>query len=439
MIKDVNHLKKEKQIKTEEQKREIKNTVLTVLLALIAVAAVVSLLVYYVGRNRPDTPAEPIRPDVTDLGSITLSNKAINVPYVTTDIPSVVYTADTARQIKFYEFNGSEYLPVEQTGQLELHLLLSNQQIPVTIHYIERDGQLTGYGVYTASENDDIYIYDFLLCKITNLPKGFEQDGKCLLLVNTDKKNVYSLSPVWEESFILNRETKEMTRFLSDGNRMLDVNGAMRKDFFMLTDSSLENDFAAVPFFSSRMYEMSGEDTPVDMFIKTTASEELAVSNVLDTYARPLADGSFAYLEAMSGGFSLKRYSKGETVTLKDFYSEYSVEYVRSGDWLLCKEDGRLYSLADGTVIELPEFKMNPNCFAVSSDGKFVVIAGSSTNVLDYRIYIYNTQSEKLSTFADSDYSTHYNLFFSGETSVCFYTESSEGYVEKVIDLSKLG
>ena len=112
---------------------------------------------------------------------------------------------------------------------------------------------------------------------------------------------------------------------------------------------------------------------------------------------------------------------------------------MRSGDWLLCKEDGRLYSLYDGTVIELPEFKLNPNCFAVSGDGKYVVIAGSSTNVLDYRIYIYNTETEKLSSFQDSDYSTHYSIFFPTDTAVCFYTEGVEGYVEKIINLSDLG
>jgi hypothetical protein len=59
--------------------------------------------------------------------------------------------------------------------------------------------------------------------------------------------------------------------------------------------------------------------------------------------------------------------------------------------------------------------------------------------VLDYRIYIYNTETEKLTSFQDTDYTTHCNLFFSGDTSVCFYTDSAEGYVEKIIDLSKLG
>ncbi len=432
-------MKKEKAVKTEEQKAEIKKTVLTVALAVLALAAVASVLVWYITKSKPDTPDTPTRPDVTDLESITLSSKAVNVPYVTTDIPSIVYTANTAREITFFEFNGQEYLPVSESGKYSIYLFLSNQQIPVTIHYIERDGKLTGYGVYTADENDDVYIYDFLLCKITNLPKGFEQEGKCLLLAHSDIRNVYSLSPVWEEAFILDRNSMSFTRFLSENNRMLDINGAMRRDFCMLTDSCLKNDYAGVPFFSSRSYEVTGEFTPIDIYVKNAAAEEEAVKDVLDTYVNILADGSFAYLQDMNGGFALKRYSKGENVTVREFYSEYSVEYIRSGDWLLCKEDGRLYSLADGTVIELPEFKMNPNTFAVSPDGKFVVIAGSSTNVLDYRIYIYNTDAEKLSSFQDSDYSTHYNLFFSNNTSVCFYTDSAEGYIEKVIDLSRLG
>lgn len=431
-------MKKEKVKKTQEQKQEIKKTVLTVLLAVLALAAVVSVLVWYVNKDKPDTPDEPTKPEVTDLQSITLSSKAIAVPYVPTDIDGIVYTANTALEIAFFEFNGTEYLPTAETGRFDIYLFLSNQQIPVTVHFIERDGKLTGYGVYTAKENDDIYIYDFLMCKITNLPKGFEQEGKCLLLAHTDIKSVYSLAPVWEEAFVLDRSSMTLTRFLSDNNRMLDINGAMRKDFAMLTDNSLKNDFASVPFFTSRSYEVTLEYTPIDIYIKNSDSEDEAVKNVLDTYVRTLIDGSFVYLEDMNGGFALKRYSKGETVTVREFYAEYSVEYVRSGDWLLCKEDGRLYSLYDGTVIDLPEFKLNPNCFAVSSDGKYVVIAGSSTNVLDYRIYIYNTESETLSSFQDSDYSTHYNMFFPSDTTVCFYTESVEGYIEKIIDLSNI-
>lgn len=432
-------MKKEKVKKTEEQKQEIKKTVLTVMLAVLALAAVVSVLVWYVNKNKPDTPEETIKPEVTDLASITLSSKAIAVPYVPTDIDGIVYTANTAREIAFYEFNGTEYLPTAETGKFDIFLFLSNQQIPVTVHYIERDGKLTGYGVYTSNENDDVYIYDFLMCKITNLPKGFDQEGKCLLLAHTNIKDVYSLSPVWEEAFVLDRSSLTLTRFLSENNRMLDINGALRSDFAMLTDNSLKSDYASVPFFSSRAYEVTLEDLPIDVYVKNTAGEEEAVKGVLDTYVRTLADGSFVYLQDMNGGFALKRYSNGETVTVREFYAEYEVEYVRSGDWLLCKEDGRLYSLYDGTVIELPEFKLNPNCFAVSGDGKYVVIAGSSTNVLDYRIYIYNTETEKLSSFQDSDYSTHYSIFFPTNTAVCFYTEGVEGYVEKIINLSDLG
>ena len=50
---------------------------------------------------------------------------------------------------------------------------------------------------------------------------------------------------------------------------------------------------------------------------------------------------------------------------------------------------------------------MNPLLFAVSPDGTYVVMAGTVANALDYRIYVYNTQTQKYAVFNETNYAAH--------------------------------
>lgn len=427
----------EKSNKTPEQKSETKKMIITVIFALIAIAAVVCVILFYFNSKNKTNQPGVIKAEVTSLEDVILSKNTIAIPYVQTDIPSVVYTADSAGKITFFEFNGTTYTEIPESGSMDINVPLSNQQIPVSIHYIERDGTLTGFGVFTSDSNAGVYIYDFMLCKITTLPTAYEQAGKCLLLVNTDMAAVYSNNPVWEEAYVLDRSSGESTRFLSENNRTLGINGAVRSDFCMITNAEIKCTMSSIPFFSSRAYD-TAENAPVDIYIKQGNKETLAVSDVTDKYVKPTDDGGFYYIRSDSNGFSTVKYLNGTQTVNSMFYSQYGEEYIRSGDWLLCKEDGRIYCTYNDTIIETPDFKINPTQFIVSDDGKFVVMAGTVANAMDYQIYIYNIETGKSKAFADKDYTEHKNLFFSSATTACYYTQSTAGYNTVVIDLSKI-
>ncbi|MBE6827020.1 MAG: hypothetical protein E7514_00215 [Ruminococcaceae bacterium] len=430
-------VKKEKVKKTPEQKQEIKKGILTGLLAFLAVVAVVSVGIFYIKSRNIQQGTEP-KKEVTDLASITLSSKSVITPYVTTGIDSVVYTVNTAREISFFEFDGKEYSQLPETGSADITVPLSGQQIPVSMHYIQKDGKTAGFGVYTADADSDVYIYDFMLVKMTDLPAGYEKDGKYLLLASTDRSSIYSLDPVWEEAYYLTLSSGATERFLLEGNRMLDIKGAVRPDFCMMTDGCLAGAGKTVPFFSSREYETTLENMPVDIYVKNGNDETLAVKGVADKYVLRTDDGGFIYIRETEGGFNAEKYLDGEITTVSEFFSYYNEELIRMGNYILSRVDGRLYSLADGSVTELPDFKMTPSQVAVSPDGKYLVAAGTVTNVLDYQIYIYNFETGACKSFADSDYSEHCNLFFASPSSVCFYTENAEGYNERVIDVSRI-
>lgn len=429
-------MKKEKKSLTKEQKIETVRLAITLILVFAAIIAVIFVVKFYFqSRNNTENP-EVIKTEVTDLRDITLSSKLVSVPYVQTGIDSIVYTANSAGTILFYEFNGTDYAQIVETGSMEVVVPLSGQQIPVEIHYIERGGKLAGYGVYTADETDNVYIYDFLLCKITDLPSGYSQKGKCLLVANTDINSVYSNEPVWEEAFVLERASGKLTRFLSDGNRMLDTKGALRSDFATVTNNEIQSSTGVIPFFTGRAYDTSSE-LKTDLYLKNKSGEMLAVTDILDKYTKNTEDGGIVYIKAITGGFSTVKYLDGKSTAVNEFYSNYGEQYIRSGDWILSREDGRIYSTYTDKVLELEQFAINPSEFIVSDDGKYVVLMGMAANAADYQIYIYNTETGKSSNFSDNDYSQHYNLFFVNDRTVCFYTATAEGYNEKIIDISK--
>ena len=429
-------MKKEKKSLTKEQKIETVKLAITLILVVAAIIAVIFVMKFYLqSRNNTENPGVT-KTEVTDLRDITLSSKLVSVPYVQTDIDSIVYTANSAGTILFYEFNGTDYSQIVETGSADVVIPLSGQQIPVKIHYIERGGKLAGYGVYTADETDDVYIYDFLLCKITDLPSGYSQNGKCLLVANTDINSVYSNEPVWEEAFVLDRASGKLTRFLSDGNRMLDTKGALRSDFATVTNNEIKSATGVIPFFTGRAYDTSSE-LKTDLYLKNKNSEMLAVTDILDKYTKNTEDGGIVYIKAITGGFSTVKYLDGKSTAVNEFYSTYGEQYVRSGDWILSREDGRIYSTYTDKVLELEQFTINPSEFIVSDDGKYVVLMGMAANAADYQIYIYNTETGKSCNFSDNDYSQHYNLFFVNDHTVCFYTATAEGYNEKIIDISK--
>ena len=97
-------MEQEKHKKTPEEKAEIKRMLRTVLLALLACAAIIFVSVFYLSNKAANEEPQVKKEEVTDLESITLSSKAVAIPYVKTDIDTVVYTANTASEIVFFEF-----------------------------------------------------------------------------------------------------------------------------------------------------------------------------------------------------------------------------------------------------------------------------------------------------------------------------------------------
>ena len=97
-----------------------------------------------------------------------------------------------------------------------------------------------------------------------------------------------------------------------------------------------------------------------------------------------------------------------------------------------------MYSTYDARSYTPTGYKINPLVFAVSPDEKYIVMAGTVANALDYQIYVYNTETGKYATFNETNYAAHNNMRFLDNTTVAYYVLNVDGYENAVLDVSKI-
>ena len=177
----------------------------------------------------------------------------------------------------------------------------------------------------------------------------------------------------------------------------------------------------------------------MDIYVKNGSKEKQVVQNVIGRYIKPLGDGAFVFLRETQGGFDTVRYENGAETVVSSFYAGYGTACLRSGDWILSKEDGRVVSTYDPSKSYTPtNYKLNPLLFAVSPDEKYIVMAGTGANALDYKIYVYNTESGKSAAFTETNYAAHSNMRFIDNETVTYCVLNVDGYENVVLDVSKI-
>ncbi|MGP1543557.1 MAG: hypothetical protein ACTTIO_01135 [Candidatus Fimenecus sp.] len=428
--------------KKEKKSKESINragTAITVLMVIAAIAAVCFML-WFKFVKLPADKNKNANTVGQAISNITLATTVTSVPYSKTDIPNVVYIAEGSGNINFFKWNGSAYEPLAASGSLDAKFKISGADFSVKINYIEQDGILNGFGVY-LSQKDGNKLYDFMLLKLTNLPTAYQKPGKALLLLMTDKNSIYSDDFYWEDMFELDRATGQAQNFINQATRIVNQNGVQRPDFSLISERELSATSANIPYFSSRQYGFStSADRTFDLFFKNGGKKDLrAVANILDFYAKPTADGGAIFIRKSENGFETVKYINGNQEVINTYSGVYGQDYVRSGDFILSKEDGKLYKTDDKTVIELPEFKINPIHFMVSPDEKHLVMLGPTANVMEYKVYVYNMETEKAEIYNEKSYAAHYNLrFLDNNTVSYYYINTDEHFTDVVLDISKI-
>lgn len=431
-------VKKERAPKEKKPREPMTNkdyfTIGAVALALVLVAVFAAVKFF---------PSSEIETDFTEtttesqdkLASVQTSRDGVAHNLIQSEIPDVFYGFSSDYQLQYYQYKDNKMAPVKSTGSVNATVDMGNEKIPVTIDYVELGGKIFGAGLFVANKTENVYFYDMLAFQLVNLPKGYEQEGKALLLATTSKNALTQKVTLWPESFVVDLKTGATSRFLKVINRNIDVStGAGVEDFCILTNESYGAS-GKIPFISAREYEAgSGQQ---DIFIKNGQDEKLYISDVYGKFL--LTDGnSVVFMRKTDKGFDVIRKTGEEEKITASFYGTMSTNYMHSGDYIFNKNDGKLYNLLTGEQKTVIGYRMSPEMMAVSPDGKYLVMLGTVVNMMDYQVHIFNLETGDYTKFKDENYSSHSNLtFINNTTAVYMVLDPNQGYEYVALDVTK--
>ena len=407
----------------------------------IAVFALLLVVVFAVVKFAPESE---IGTDFTEtttlaedkLASIQIVRDGVAVNLVQTDIPDVFYGYSSTYELQYYQYKDNKMIPVKSTGTVNATIDMGNESIPVKIDYVQLGGKIFGTGLFVANKSENVYFYDMIAVQLVNLPKGYSEDGKALLLATTNKNVLTQKVTLWPESFVVDLETGKTSRFLKVINRNIDITtGAGVEDFCMLTNEGY-NASGKIPFITAREYEAgSGQ---LDIFIKSGKDEKLFANDIYGKFL--LTDGnSVIFMRKTDKGFDvIRKTGEDETVT-GSFYGTMGTNYMYSGDYIFNKNDGKLYNLKTGDVKNVIGYRMSAEMMSVSPNGKYLVMLGTVTNMMDYQVHIFNLETGEYTKLKDDNYSSHSNLTFINDTTAMYMVlDPNQGYEYVVLDMNKV-
>jgi hypothetical protein len=420
--------------------------ILSVILVLLVLSGIVVLTGINDIKNNPSTTSSGSQNTSTgtDYRDTYVTDTNVGLPLLKTAFDGVFFTMSQSGEVKFYELNvDGELGQIEETGSYEVSAACSSQKLPAIIHYIERDGVVDGYGLFTNELYPDVLLFDYGFFRVTNMFSGFSSGDTLLMLIDTDKTRFYKQDKIYSEAFYLYSDHTSKN-FLSEDQRQPDMDGKMKSDYKMFTNDILDQgDNSNVLFFSSRYYEDYSEKGYADIF--TSGGSGTNVDNV--RYAVGIASLNFwrsgsntFYFANNDDGksFTLKK-TDGKTASdVKTFSGDIDDDYIISGQYILSKSTGEVYNCVTGDTktIDYSCFKsgFTPDMFVISDNGSYAVVRGASSSGKASCGYV-DFESGTVTAYEDDifAYVATINVTDSGTVAISVSTgESGSGYSQLV-------
>lgn len=333
---------------------------LTIILAVLAAVCVFAVLVFsgflggkgLFGKEEESTDADVIASSEDYINDIKTTGSN-DLPYLETDIENVFYTISTSGVVKFYTFAENNFTPVDASGKYDVSVVMSEQKVSTSVTYYEKDGVISGYGLYTG-KTDSFDLYPYAFFRLTNYGENFAgaSSSGCLLLVDTTEDDFYKNDKIYEEPFIFKFSDSSCTRMLSEANRTVGLDGTKRSDYSLMNDAVIDGSAAHQLFFSGRQY--AEDDTRVDLLRSGGSGNNVdnirLAQDVLGYWAKYI-DGAIMYITTdANGNVAVVKLNtdSSETETVKTFEGTTRDDILVSGDYLYIASKNVVYSLLDG-------------------------------------------------------------------------------------------
>ena len=337
-----------------------------------------------------------------DYRDVFLSMTDENSPLLKTDVENIYYAMDMEGGVRFYRAESGEFTMIEQSGEFTVKAPCSGQELPAVIHYIELPEQTIGYGLFTNTLYEGVYLYDYAFFKVTDMFPAFSDRSDLLMLLDVDKSRFYQDEKVFSEAFYLYSD-HTCEHFLNENQRIVDMNARMRTDYKMFT-SDILGQTGNVLFFSSRYYTAYQDSEQIDILTSGGSGEN--VDNVqyiigVDSLHMWETDAGVYYFGRTDTGFALRCFDGENHEEIKAFEGSLQDDYLICGSYLLNKASGEIYGVLDGTVKQLDysHFKKGfmPDLFAISENGVYCVVRGANNRnkpVIGMADFVADTMSD---------------------------------------------
>lgn len=355
---------------------------LKILSIVLAVVTVISGVVFFVSRGGSESKIENNMPIAYSYENSEYTlNTALSVKgangeiYLPTDFDGVYFTASLDGKVNFYEYAGGQmHASSLAIKQVKANLAATYEQIPVTVNYIEKDGKVCGYGVFTADMSADVDVYAYAFVKLTMKPAGYGSGH--LLLADFDKNNFYKADKLYSEIYNFDLASGKASTYVSNNTRLIDKNGSFRQDWTLLTEDFIENLGNAKYFLSSRYYNESDKGSRADVMVLSNAYRpQIVVEDILGLWFVNDESGMHYLKNAENGFVSIVNNGSAEQVTGK-FEGDYFTQYMQCGKYLINKKSLELTDLMTGTVKTLKDIDITlADVFSISPDGSKAVFA----------------------------------------------------------------
>ena len=374
-------------------KKSRKNKKYIYLMSIAAVLAAAAMTLFLVtqlgGQSSDDGDAEETTDNsaanIVGYDRYIVSEGVTEYPIIQTDIDNIFVRLDPNGAFGFYQYtDGNALSQYGDVKTVEVTATCSSQDIPAKIYYVDIDGKIAGYGLFTTTISDaNVKLYEYAFFKICNMPDGYG-DGDAMLLVDFDKDDFAKAEKSYSEVFSLNLDSGKTTKLTGDNGRLVDRDGRLRTDWVVMTDGLLASCGGERLYLSGRNYNLGMMDTVCDvLLINDTAKKPTRIaSGLYGTYLK-VTDGGLVYLKQTENGFESVANKDGTETVITSFAGSKD-RYLISGDWLLNKTSLELINIPTGSKTTLGAGLINPTSFSVSPDGKKAVIfkAGSSNQTV---------------------------------------------------------
>ncbi len=401
-------------------------TFILIILALLLTIAFIILKFIPLGNNNEQN-IEINTVASENVSEIEVQRKGSSGHLIQTDIDNVFYTYSSDYKLIFYQCDDKGMKTIRPTGKVNAIVDVKNEKISVKVEYLEQDGKLFGTGIFRKTDSQGNYLHDTVVFKLVNLPKGYEEDGKALLLATSNYEAVSRSCNVWDDSFIVELETGKTTRFISSDSNMY-------LSYSILTNEGYASANGKIPFFTTREYDATTNKK--DIYLKDNQKETRFAQDVAGSFVYTNGD-TVSYLKSTDKGFNVIKNENGKENLV--FALDNNTSYLYHNEYLLDKYNGILYNVRTGEKITVTGYGMsNPEMMTVSSDGRYLVVLGTVNSAIDYQVHIFDLEKNEYTKFADDNFSKHENLVFVNNTTIVYsVVEPKQGYEYVMLDVSK--